>query len=112
MGYDYTRQRGDGNTLRIPNAIRSLPKAPDGSVNFSPDWAEDTYNDWTFILNHEQKLNEHAKAFLNAGYHKENYTSWIQGYSRTLFNMDGDYGSLAALGYGSGYSQWPVAHST
>ena len=112
MGYDYTRQRGDGNSLSIPSSIKSLPKAPNGSVNFSPSWAEDTYNDWTFILNHEQKINEHAKAFLNAGYHKENYTSWIQGYNRRLLNMDGDYDPVIAAGYGTGYSQWPVAHST
>ena len=90
MGYDYTRQRGDGNSLSVAKTLKSLPKAPSATVNFSPDWAEDTYNDWTFILNHEQKLSEHAKAFLNAGYHKENYTSWIQGYGRTLLNMDGD----------------------
>ena len=112
MGYDYTRQRGDGNSLSVAKTLKSLPKAPSGSVNFSPDWAEDTYNDWTFILNHEQKLSEHAKAFLNAGYHKENYTSWIQGYGRTLLNMDGDYASRAPSGWGSGYSQWPVAHET
>ncbi|MFC2741102.1 MAG: TonB-dependent receptor plug domain-containing protein, partial [Selenomonas sp.] len=112
MGYDYTRQRGDGNSLSVAKNLKSLPKAPRGSINFSPDWAEDTYNDWTFILNHEQKLSEHAKAFLNAGYHKENYTSWIQGYGRTLLNMNGDYASRASSGWGSGYSQWPVAHST
>ena len=112
MGYDYTRQRGDGNSLSVAKTLKSLPKAPSGSVNFSPDWAEDTYNDWTFILNHEQKLSEHAKAFLNAGYHKENYTSWIQGYGRTLLNLDGDYASLRSSRYGSGYSQWPVAHET
>lgn len=112
MGYDYTRQRGGTNSLRIPASIKSLPTPPDGSVNFSPSWAEDTYNDWTFILNHEQKISEHAKAFLNAGYHKENYTSWIQGYSRSLLNSQGDYGPVTAAGYGTGYSQWPVAHET
>ena len=112
MGYDYTRQRGGTNSLRIPDSIKSLPTPPDGSVNFSPSWAEDTYNDWTFILNHEQKISEHAKAFLNAGYHKENYTSWIQGYSRSLLNSQGEYGPVTAAGYGTGYSQWPVAHET
>ncbi len=112
MGYDYTRQRGDGNTLRPANSLTQLPKAPRGSVNFSPDWAEDTYNDWIFILNHEQKLHAHMRAFLNAGYHRENYTSWIQGYNRVLLNQNGDYAALRSSGYGSGYSQWPVAHST
>lgn len=112
MGYDYTRERGNGNGLSVPNTIKSLPKAPRGSINFSPAWSEDTYNDWTFILNHDQKINEHLKAFVNAGYHRENYTSWIQGYSRALLNMNGDYGPLSAAGYGTGYSQWPVAHTT
>lgn len=112
MGYDYTRQRGDGNSLNIPKTISYLPKPPKGSVNFSPSWAEDTYNNWTAILNHEQKLTEHARAFINAGYHRENYTSWIQGYSRRLLNELGDYGPTVATGYGLGYSQWPVAHTT
>ena len=112
MGYDYTRQRGGMNRLSIPASFKSLPAPPDGSVNFSPSWSENTYNNWTFVLNHEQKLSEHAKAFLNAGYHKENYTDFIQGYTRTLLNMNGDYASTKSLGWGSGYVQWPVAHAT
>ena len=112
IGYDYTRQRGDGNTVSVPASIKYLPKAPKGSVNFSPVWAENAYNDWTITLNHEQKFTEHLKGFLNAGYHRENYTSWIQGYSRRLLNENGDYGPVTATGYGTGYSQWPVAHTT
>ncbi|MBQ5345254.1 MAG: TonB-dependent receptor, partial [Acidaminococcaceae bacterium] len=37
---------------------------------------------------------------------------WIQGYSRRLLNENGDYGPEVATGYGTGYSQWPVAHTT
>ena len=105
LGYDYTKQRGDGNGMSLGKAVTRLPSAPEGTVNFSPAWAEDEYSDWVAVLNHEQRLGRHLQAFLDAGYHRENYTSWIQPYyGRVMINNAGDY--TAAL------SQWPVVHTT
>ena len=112
LGYDYTRERGNGNSLNIPRTILSLPAAPNGSVNLSPAWSEDEYNNLMVVLNHEYSLHKNMQIFLNAGYHKENYTSWIQGYNRQLLDEAGNYGPSIAAGYGTGYSQWPVAHAT
>ena len=112
FGYDYTRERGNGNSLNIPAAIRSLPRAPKGNINLSPAWSEDEYDNRMAVLNYEYAASDKAKLFLNAGYHKENYTSWIQGYSRALLDTAGNYGPVIASGYGTGYSQWPVAHAT
>lgn len=112
LGYDYTRERGNGNSLKVPARFNTLPRAPRGSVNLSPAWSEDEYDNYMAVLNYEYAASDTTKFFLNAGYHKENYTSWIQGYNRTLLDMAGNYGPVVASGYGEGYSQWPVAHAT
>ncbi len=112
LGYDYTRERGNGNSLNVPASIRALPRAPRGSINLSPAWSEDEYSNQMAVFNYEYAASDTTKLLLNAGYHKENYTSWIQGYSRALLDTAGNYGPVIATGYGSGYSQWPVAHAT
>ncbi|WP_407398459.1 TonB-dependent receptor [Anaerovibrio sp.] len=111
IGYDETKQNGNGgNSLSIGNKVTAIPAAPDGSINFSPAWNEDEYSNWMFTFNHEQHFTDHLTGFIDAGRHVEDYSSWIQGYSKMLQNNAGDYYANSLTGYGSGFSQWPVYH--
>ncbi|WP_440253292.1 hypothetical protein [Dialister succinatiphilus] len=44
-----------------------LPSAPDGKHNLNPSWAYQESRTWLMTLNHEQKINDHWAAYLNAG---------------------------------------------
>ena len=41
-------------------------------------------------LNHEQKLSEHVNAYLNAGYHREDWYGYVDG-NPTIINNQGDF---------------------
>ena len=45
-------------------------------------------------LNHEQKINDHLKAFLNAGHFKQDWYYYV-GFSKTLLNEAGDYSAVS-----------------
>lgn len=104
-GYDYDSQDGRSNTINLDNSITSLPKLPKNTNNLSPAWSNDKYENYTVVLNHKQKFDDHAEFFINGGYHKEDYTSWLQQWSsRKLLNLNGDYTGT--------YTQMPVFHTT
>lgn len=105
IGYDYVDQYGRSNTINLASSITSLPAVPKNTNNLSPKWSQDKYENYTAVLNHEEKMSEHASYFFNAGYHKEDYSSWLQQWSsRVLQNLSGDYTGV--------YTQMPVYHET
>ncbi len=104
-GYDYDNQDGRSNTINLASNMNSLPGVPNNKKNLSPTWSNDVYKNWTAVLNHEQKFSDHMSYFVNAGWHKEDYPSWLQQWSsRALINSNGDYKGT--------YTQMPVYHST
>lgn len=103
IGYDYDDLTGRSNTINLGKSLTSLPAVPKNTNNLSPKWSNDTYKNYTFILNHEQYLNDDLTWFANAGYRKEDYPSWLQQWSgRVLNDYDGNYTGT--------YTQMPVFH--
>lgn len=103
IGYDYDNLTGRSNTINLGENISALPAVPKNTNNLSPKWANDEYENYTLILNHEQYLSEELTWFANAGYRKEDYPSWLQQWSsRTLQDMAGNYTGV--------YTQMPVYH--
>lgn len=103
IGYDYDNLTGRSNTINLGSAITSLPKIPKNTNNLSPKWSNDKYENYTFILNHEQYLSDDLTWFANAGFRKEDYPSWLQQWSsRSLLDYDGNYKGT--------YTQMPVFH--
>lgn len=103
LGYDYDNLTGRSNTINLGSAITSLPKVPKNTNNLSPKWSNDKYENYTFILNHEQYLSDDLTWFANAGFRKEDYPSWLQQWSsRSLQDYDGNYKGT--------YTQMPVFH--
>ena len=78
LGYAHTKSKGGPNSWRFHN-VSYIPKAPDASKLYKPDWFYNEYENWIAALNHEQKLTDHLSAYLNAGYHKENWFGYIDG---------------------------------
>lgn len=83
IGYNYDKQKGAQFTWNFSeyNQPRGshLPSAPDNDRSYLPDWTNNTYDNWIFTLNHEQILNDHVTAFLNAGYHREDWYGYQYG---------------------------------
>lgn len=89
-GYSYTHHQAGQRTVTVGTSVTSLPSAPDASKNFTPDWDYMEYKNWMVVLNHEQKLSKHFAAFVNAGYHHEDWYGYVDG-RPTLINNAGDY---------------------
>lgn len=105
LGYDYDNQHGRSNTISLGKNILELPAVPRAKNNLSPHWSQDAYENYTVVLNHQQKIRDNLEIYFNAGYHKENYTSWLQQWSgRVLQNLNGDYTGV--------YTEMPVYHVT
>lgn len=68
----------------------ALPSAPDGKINTNPTWRRDKNTNLVMTLNHEQKINDHLKAFLNAGHFKQDWYYYV-GFAKTLLNEAGDF---------------------
>ena len=106
-GYDYDNNTGLGSTINLnTKTIKSLPKVPKNTSALAPTWNNDKYKNTVVVLNHEQKFGgeNNLSYFINAGYHKEDYTSWLQQWSsRTLNDMAGNYTGT--------YTQMPVYHT-
>lgn len=103
LGYDYDNQSGRSNTINLGANLNSLPKLPSNTNNLAPHWSNDIYENYTFILNHDQYLSDDLTWFVNAGYRKEDYTSWLQQWSsRVLNDYEGNYTGT--------YTQMPVFH--
>lgn len=79
-GYNYNKQSGMiSYGVSFSDKLSHLPDAVDGSRIYAPDWAMNEYDNWIVAFNHEQKLNEHATAFVNAGYHREDWYGYLDG---------------------------------
>ena len=96
VGYTYTDSSGRPYGLSITNSGNnayvgnSLPDAPDGDTNFNPTWRRDKHYNFVTTFNHEQKINNHLSAFLNAGHFKQEFYHYT-GFSKTLLNENGDF---------------------
>ncbi|MDY2638171.1 MAG: TonB-dependent receptor [Phascolarctobacterium sp.] len=92
VGYTYTDSQGRPYGLTVSSSFvgNALPSAPDGDTNFNPVWRRDKNTNFVMTLNHEQKINEHLKAFLNAGHFKQDWY-YYTGFSKTLLNEAGDF---------------------
>lgn len=92
IGYTYTDSQGRPYGLTVSSSYigNALPSAPDGDINFNPVWRRDKNTNLVMTLNHEQKINDHLKAFLNAGHFKQDWY-YYTGFSKTLLNENGDF---------------------
>lgn len=90
VGYDETDQKAGPYSFSFGNNVTYMPKAPKASRNYKPDWSYNKFYNWIAALNHEQKLSDHATAFINAGYHRENWYGYIDG-SPTINDNQGNY---------------------
>lgn len=90
MGYNYVDHKGGPGSISFDSAVTKLPGAPDAGKLYKPDWTYNEYDNWIVGLNHEQKLNDHMTAFLNAGYHREDWYGYIDGNPKVI-NNNGDF---------------------
>lgn len=95
VGYTYTDSQGRPYGFSVGRAFEqsgalSLPDAPDGDNQLNPEWRRDKNTNFVMTLNHEQKINDHLSAFLNAGHFKQDWYHYT-GFSKTLVNESGDF---------------------
>lgn len=92
FGYTDTDSEGRPYGLTVSSSFigNALPSAPDGKINTNPTWRRDKNTNLVMTLNHEQKINDHLKAFLNAGHFKQDWY-YYTGFSKTLLNEAGDF---------------------
>lgn len=96
FGYTDTDSSGRPYGLTVSSKFvgNALPSAPDGKINTNPTWHRDKNTNLVMTLNHEQKINDHLKAFLNAGHFKQDWYYYV-GFSKTLLNEAGDYSAVS-----------------
>ena len=100
VGYNYVDHKGGPGSFGIgdkDHKVTSLPSAPDASKLYKPDWFYNEYDNWIMALNHEQKISEHATAFINAGYHREDWYGYIDG-NPTILDNAGNF-KITATNY-------------
>lgn len=90
LGYNHTDHQGGPGSFSFDTKVTTLPDAPDSSRLYKPDWSYNEYDNWVAALNHEQKLSEHLSAFINAGYHREDWYGYIDG-NPNIINNNGDF---------------------
>ena len=92
FGYTDTDSSGRPYGLSVSSSFvgNALPSAPDGKINTNPTWRRDKNTNLVMTLNHEQKINDHLKAFLNAGHFKQDWYYYV-GFSKTLLNEAGEF---------------------
>lgn len=91
VGYDHTDHKGGTGAISfLSGKVTSLPSAPKADKLYKPDWSYNEYDNWIAALNHEQKLGEHVSAYVNAGYHREDWYGYIDG-NPTVQNNAGDF---------------------
>ena len=86
IGYDHTNHEGGPGAISFGSDVTALPGAPDASRIYKPDWTYNEYDNWIVALNHEQKLSDHVTAFVNAGYHREDWYGYIDGNPMVIDN--------------------------
>ena len=90
LGYDHVNHKGGPGAFSFSDGVTKLPDAPASDKLYKPDWSYNEYDNWVVTLNHEQKLNENLSAFVNAGYHREDWYGYIDG-NPTIINDAGDF---------------------
>lgn len=97
MGYFYSKQENgqrwfgfSGNDFKT---LKSVLKAPDASKNLSFDGQVFEYDDWAVTLNHEQKMTDNWKFFVNAGYNRYDLFNNVNSKSSKYFiiNKNGEF---------------------
>ena len=93
-GYRYTKNEGgqryfafDGTGANAYTGDR-LPDPPSGKRNYSFPGQQITVSTWTAVLNHEQKISENWKAFLNAGHSYNLGSGYVQTSASRLYMLD------------------------
>ena len=96
FGYTDTDSEGRPYGLSVSKNFvgNALPSAPDGKINTNPTWRRDKNTNLVMTLNHEQKINDHLTAFLNAGHFKQDWYYYV-GFSKTLLNEAGDFSAVS-----------------
>lgn len=96
FGYTDTDSSGRPYGVSVSSKFvgNALPSAPDGKINTNPTWRRDKNTNLVMTLNHEQKINDHLKAFLNAGHFKQDWY-YYTGFSKTLLNEAGDFSATS-----------------
>ena len=97
MGYNYVDHEGGPGTFSMGENVTKLPDAPDTNKLYKPAWFYNEYDNWIMALNHEQKLSDHVTAFVNAGYHREDWYGYIDG-GTTILDNEGNF-SVSATNY-------------
>ena len=90
VGYNYVDHEGGPGSFSFgdkTHTVTQLPGAPDASKLYKPDWTYNEYDNWIAAFNHEQKLNDHITAFVNAGYHREDWYGYIDGNPTIIDNL-------------------------
>lgn len=95
VGYVDTDSEGRPAGVELDTSVTKLPDPISGNKNPGPSWRQDKYKQYIFTLNHEQRLNDHLTAFLNAGHYKEDWYYYLGSGSVTLLGNDGTYSYLA-----------------
>lgn len=90
VGYDYVHHQAAPTGVYFGSKVTDLPGAPDSGKNYKPSWYYQEYDNWITAINHEQKLNEHVTAFINAGYHREDWYGYVDG-APSVTNNAGNY---------------------
>ena len=99
LGYTHTKHTAGMWSITFQDAVTSLPSAIDGSRNLKPNWAYNEYDSIFAALNHEEKLSDHAKLFINAAWHHLNWYGYVDGTVKVGNNL-GDYTI--------GFSNYPI----
>lgn len=96
FGYTDTDSSGRPYGVSVSSKFvgNALPSAPDGKLNVNPTWRRDKNTNLVMTLNHEQKINDHLKAFLNAGHFKQDWFYYV-GFDKTLLNEAGDFSAVS-----------------
>ena len=101
LGHSRIRYDGGGDGFSV-GGLTALPKAPNARKSYTPSWLYHTYKDTWLILNHDQKINEYMKAYVNFGYHKFEYDKYYEGTPKLISN-NGDFQIDAEY--------WPLSHT-
>lgn len=92
LGYDETRDQGSDSHVGFNDAVTSLPKPISGKTNLLPEWSYMRYKNYIAAVNHEQILGKHLTAFVNAGYHYEDWYQYTDGWPTAVVTDNaGDY---------------------
>ena len=90
VGYNHVNHKGGPDGFRFGKDVTRLPDAPSADRIYKPDWSYNEYDNWVATINHEQKLSDNLSAFINAGYHREDWYGFIDGNPK-IKNDAGDF---------------------